>query len=139
MFRAFLILLTISNLLIAQEIVIVADENFAEQNLTKKQIQAIFLDKKRFMQGEQILVMNYEFDHPLRKCFEKTILEKTQRALEEYWRRAYYKGKRPPKVLKSVAMLLSFFERVQPSIGYMDANESKKRNMKVLYREKCKK
>jgi hypothetical protein len=125
------------SILEAQEIVIVADKNFSEQNLTKKQIQAIFLDKKRFMQGEQILVMNYEFDYPLRRCFEKTILEKTPRALEKYWRRAYYKGKRPPKVVKSLNMLLSFLKKVQPSIGYLDVNELEDKNVSILYTEEC--
>jgi len=117
---------------------VVADESFTEQNLSKKQIQDIFLNKKRFLNGQQILVMNYESNHPLRICFQKSILEKSVSSLEKYWRRAYYKGKKPPKVIKSVEMLLSFFQTVQPSIGYMDINDSKKRNMKVLYREKCK-
>jgi len=133
----FILFFMISYLLIAEEIVVVADKNFQEQNLTKKQIQAIFLDKKHLIKGEQVLVMNYEFDHPLRKCFEKTILEKSPRALEKYWRRAYYKGKHPPKVVKSPKMLLSFFEKVQPSIGYIDASEIKDKNVSILYREEC--
>ncbi len=139
MFRTLIIFLIIPHLLIAEEIVVVGDESFREQNLTKKEIQAIFLDKKSFINGEEILVMNYEFDHPLRRCFEKTILEKTPRSLERYWRRAYYKGKRPPKVLKSLEMLLSFLKRIQPSIGYLAVSELDENNVTILYKEECQK
>ncbi|CAA6827857.1 MAG: Unknown protein [uncultured Sulfurovum sp.] len=136
----FKILMTLSlfiSFLIPQELLVVADTNFPVQSLTKEKIKAIFLDKKRFINSQQILVMNYEYNHPLRSCFEENILEKTPRALQKYWRRAYYKGKRPPKVLKSVAMLFSFFETVQPSIGYMDANLSNDRNVTILYSVRC--
>lgn len=133
----FILFFMISYLLIAEEIVVVADKNFQEQNLTKKQIQAIFLDKKHLIKGEQVLVMNYEFDYPLRKCFEKTILEKSPRALERYWRRAYYKGKHPPKIVSSVEMLFLYLDSVHPSIGYVDGNSMVGKEVIVLYRVEC--
>ena len=123
--------------LMAQELVVVGDKNFPEENLTKEEIKSIFLDKKRFIDGEKVLVMNYEYNHPLRLCFERTILEKSERSLERYWRKAYYNGKRPPKVVTSVEMLLSYFENVHPTIGYFDANETVDKGLKVLYKGEC--
>jgi len=123
--------------LMAQELVVVGDENFPEDNLTKEEIKSIFLDKKRFIDGEKVLAMNYRYKHPMRLCFERTILEKSERSLERYWRKAYYNGKRPPKVVTSVEMLFSYFENVHPTIGYVDANESLDKNLKVLYRGEC--
>jgi hypothetical protein len=129
-------------MVMAQEIVVVGDKNFPEENLTKEEIKAIFLDKKRFIEGEKVLAMNYTYNHPLRLCFEKSVLEKSERSLERYWRKAYYNGKRPPKVVTSVEMLLSYFETVHPTIGYVEANETMEdslmeESLKVLYRGEC--
>ena len=123
--------------LMAQELVVVGDKNFPEENLTKEEIKSIFLDKKRFIDGEKVLVMNYEYNHPLRLCFERTILEKSERSLERYWRKAYYNGKRPPKVVTSVEMLFSYFKNVHPTIGYIDADTHIDENLKILYRGEC--
>jgi len=123
--------------LIAQELVVVGDENFPVEKLTKEEIKSIFLDKKRFIDGKKVLAMNYEYNHPLRLCFERTILEKSERRLERYWRKAYYNGKRPPKVVTSIEMLLSYFENVHPTIGYVDANETIDKGLKVLYKGEC--
>ncbi|MBU1668922.1 hypothetical protein KKC13_10935 [bacterium] len=124
-------------LLVAEEILIIGDKNFPKEKLTSAEIKAIFLDKKHFFGGEKILVMNYEFNHPLRICFEKNILEKTQRSLEKYWRKAYYHGKRPPKIVKSTEMLFSYLDNVQPSIGYSDTNSTKNKEVKILYKSEC--
>jgi hypothetical protein len=124
-------------LLMAQELLVVGDAGFPVENLTKEEIKSIFLDKKRFIDGKKVLAMNYEYNHPLRLCFERTILEKSEQSLERYWRKAYYNGKRPPKVVTSVEMLLSYFENVHPTIGYVDANETVDKGLKVLYKGEC--
>ena len=81
--------------------------------------------------------MNHEFNHPLRLCFEKNILEKSERSLEKYWRKAYYNGKRPPKIVSSEEMLFLYLEHVQPSIGYVEQNMTRKENIKILYKVEC--
>ena len=124
--------------LCSTELVVIGDENFPENNLTIQQIRAIFLDKKHFIKEEKILVMNHKVNHPLRQCFEKKILKKTKRSLERYWRKAYYQGKRPPKIISSNTMLFLYLKSVQPSIGYVDLNATFDKEIKVLYRVECK-
>ncbi|MCH9741175.1 MAG: hypothetical protein K0U38_10130 [Epsilonproteobacteria bacterium] len=122
----------------SEEIVVIGDKAFPKDELTVQEIRAIFLDKKPVYVGEhKALVMNYEFNHPLRSCFEKNILQKSQRSLERYWRKAYYQGKQPPKIIKSTAMLLGYLENVRPSIGYSDANTTLNKKLKILYRGVC--
>jgi hypothetical protein len=136
--KYFLFLILLSQLLLSEEILIVADKQFPHEILTIQEIRAIFLDKKRIFIGEsKVLVMNYEFNHPLRSCFEKNILQKSQRSLEKYWRKAYYQGKQPPKIIKSTQMLFRYIENVHPSIGYSDVNSSKRKEIKILYRGVC--
>ncbi len=123
--------------LFSLELVVVGDKNFPEDNLTKETIKAIFLDKKRFIGESKVLVMNHEHENPLRICFEKNILEKSKKSLERYWRKAYYQGKRPPKIISSNEMLFLYLQSVQPSIGYVEFNATLDKELKVLYRIGC--
>ena len=139
MLKILLLLIFIMLELCSIELVVVGDKNFPENNLTKQQIKAIFLNKKRFIGESKILVMNHECNHILRICFEKNILEKSERSLERYWRKAYYQGKRPPKIISSNEMLFLYLQSVQPSIGYVDFNATFNKEVKVLYRVECNK
>jgi len=137
MLKSLFLLSLYFHFLFSQELLVIGDKSFVNQNLTKSEIKAIFLDKKRFIGASKILAMNYESHHPLRSCFEKNILEKSERSLEKYWRKAYYKGKRPPKIISSEEMLFLYLESVQPSIGYIDFNSSIGKEVTVLYRLEC--
>ena len=132
-----LFLLLFSIKLFSFELLVVGDKNFPENNLTIEEVRAIFLDKKRFINEEKILVMNHETNHSLRKCFEENILEKTERSLERYWRKAYYQGKRPPKVVSSMEMLFLYLNSIHPTIGYSDVNATLNQEVRVLYRVEC--
>jgi len=137
MVRSFFIVLLLILNLCSEELVVVGDKNFLESNLSRSEIKAIFLDKKRFIEKEKILVMNRSVNHPLRLCFEKNILEKTERSLERYWRKAYYQGKRPPKLVSSTEMLFLYLDNVHPAIGYSDFNSTINQEVIILYRVKC--
>ena len=119
------------------ELVVIGDENFPENNLTRSEIKAIFLDKKRFLKEKKLLVMNHTVNHALRLCFEKNILRKTERTLERYWRKAYYQGRRPPKIVSSMEMLFLYLDSVQPAIGYSDVNATFNKAVTILYRVEC--
>ena len=133
----FLFLILVNMELFSFELLVVGDKNFPENNLTIEEIRAIFLDKKRFINKEKILVMNHETNHPLRQCFEEHVLEKTERSLERYWRKAYYQGKRPPKVVSSMEMLFLYLNSIHPTIGYSDVNATLNQEVRVLYRVEC--
>ncbi len=135
--RSFICALLFCHMVFAKELVVVGNRTFPKQSLTLKEIQSIFLSKKRFISGDKVLVMNFEANTPLRRCFEKSILKKSQSSLERYWRKAYYQGKHPPKVVKSLEMLFSFLKKVNPSIGYIEAGDIEDKNISILYREEC--
>jgi len=136
--KPFLFLLLFFQIIIANELLVVGNSSFPENNLTLEEIQSIFLKKKRFINDEKILVMNFEANNPTRQCFEKNILQKSRTSLERYWRKAYYQGKKPPKVIKSTKMLFSYLEYISPSIGYIDANATMENNVTTLYKIECK-
>lgn len=137
MLRLFLILTTFILTLEAKELVIVGDKSFQDKNVTLQEVKDIFLAKKRFLEGKKILVMNYEHHDTLRHCFEKMVLKKSSRSIERYWQKAYYRGKRPPKIVKSKAMLLTYMKEIQPSIGYLDKNQTLPDYTIILFELEC--
>jgi ABC-type phosphate transport system substrate-binding protein len=132
-----ILLFLILTLVLPKELVVVGNSHFPKDRLTISELRAIFLNKRETIHSEKMLVMNYHFNHFLRRCFEKNILHKSQSNLERYWRRAYYKGKRPPKIIKSVEMLFLYLENVNPSIGYSERSSIKNMNIKILYSISC--
>jgi len=137
MLKTLLFAIIFSLFLNAYELVVVANKTFPEENLSIHDIRSLFLDKKHTIHHEKILVMNHPFNHPLRRCFEEKILHKSPKSLERYWRKAYYQGKRPPKIIKSMAMLFAYLDQVHPSIGYSDTNRSQTDNVQILYTIEC--
>jgi len=131
------ILLIFTLFLPAKELCIVASKTFPVNHISRTTLKAIFLDKKHLIKGEKILPINYNFHHPLRKCFEKSILRKNKRALERYWLKAHYNGKRPPKVVGSSATLLEYLQKVPGTIGYVDTNSTHSPALKILLRIPC--
>lgn len=131
------ILLLFVLILPAKELCIVASKSFPLNHISRTTLKAIFLDKKHLVKGEKVLPINYDFHHPLRKCFEKKILRKSRRSLERYWLKAHYNGKRPPKVVGSSATLLEYLQNVPGAIGYVDTNCSHNPALKTLLRIPC--
>lgn len=123
--------------LFSRELIIIGDKAFPVNTLSVQEIKSFFLNKKSFIENQKVLVINYEYNNNLRNCFEKIILNKNKKSLEKYWRKAYYKGLKPPKIVKSTTMLYAYFKEVTPSIGYINAKDIKEKNMKILYRSEC--
>ncbi|HHD75972.1 MAG TPA: hypothetical protein ENK95_03990 [Campylobacterales bacterium] len=121
----------------AKELVIIGDKSFKDKNITLQEVKDFFLAKKRFLEGKKILVMNYEHDNLLRECFETMVLKKSSRSIERYWQKAYYQGKRPPKIVTSKEMLLTYMQVVQPSIGYVDKGKELPAYTLILFEIKC--
>ncbi len=137
MIKVLLILSLLIIELYSVELVVIGDKNFPESNLTRLEIKAIFLAKKRFIKEQKLLVMNHKANHPMRQCFEKNILEKQEKSLERYWRKAYYQGKHPPKIISSTKMLFLYLDTIHPTIGYSDFNSSIDQEVTILYRVEC--
>lgn len=135
--KLFTILTLIVTLLYPKYLLVIGNIEFPKEKLTKEEIKAIFLGKHQFIAKKRVLIMNYKYNSKIRICFEKSILEKSKHSLERYWRKAYYQGKHPPKVISSTRMLILYLKKISPSIGYIDENKSVDIKFKTLFRVKC--
>jgi len=107
------------NSLNAENFSIVVNDSFPLKSLTKKQLRSIYLKKVTYIEGVKIFAINISSSNKLRKEFEKIILTMNQTNLKRYWRKAHYKGVRPPKVLKSNKNILSYLGNVSGAIAYL--------------------
>jgi hypothetical protein len=135
--KKLLLFLMLTAALPAKELYIIAGDAFPEDHLSSATIKAIFLDKRHLLDDRPLLPFNYTLDNPVRRCFEREILHKSRHALEHYWLRAHYRGKRPPKVIKSRAMLIAYLRKIPTAIGYTDVRPEKGDGLKILYRILC--
>lgn len=121
----------------ARDLYIIASDAFPAKHLSAKTVRAIFLDKQHLLSGQPLLPLNYTLDNPLRRCFEHEVLKKSRYALEHYWLRAHYRGKRPPKVIKSRAMLIAYLRKVPTAIGYTDIKPQRNSGLRILLKADC--
>jgi len=130
----YLWLLLLSTTLWAEAIVVAVNPLCPIDRLSQQTISALYLDKRRTLQGHRVVLLNLALDHPLRRLFEEKVLRKSREELERYWLRAHFKGHQPPKVVKSQEAAARFLEKIPYAIGYMEASVAKKHRLKILYR-----
>jgi len=137
MMKTALFLILIVTSAMARNLYVIASDAFPAEHLSAKTVRAIFLDKKHLLADQPLLPLNYTYDNPLRICFERKILKKSRYALEHYWLQAHYRGQRPPKVIKSRAMLVAYLRKVPAAIGYTDIKPKQKSGLKILLQADC--
>ncbi len=128
----FLIIISAS-IIYADKIVIVANKNFPINYLDKKIIQKIYLDQIRVLKDKKVIPINLPYNHPLRKVFEKKVLNLKRFELQRYWIKAHYLGHRPPKVFNTQKTVIAFLKNVIGAIGYVEKEYAKKSELKILY------
>jgi hypothetical protein len=101
--------------------------------ISKLQIQAIYLKKLHYLHGIKVVPLNLEVNNKIRKSFNRHILKMNYEELKRYWMQQHYLGHRPPVSLHSQKSIISFVEKVDGAIGYLELQNVQK-NMHILFR-----
>lgn len=117
----------------ASRYAVVVNPHSAVSHLSRETIAALYLDKRRTLDGRRAVLLNLPFDHPVRRSFERHVLRIGREALEHYWLKAHFRGHRPPKVLKSERSVALFVKKVPGAVGYMHRALAEKEGLKVVY------
>jgi hypothetical protein len=133
MLRVVMLILMGTLLLIAKEFVVVSYGETKLEPLSRLQLKAIYLKKRRFHKDIKLIPLNLSPNDPLRMGFEKHILQMSSSEIERYWLRQHYRGARPPYRVKSLESLLLYLKRVKGSIAYIP-REAMSKEMHLLYR-----
>ncbi len=130
----YILLLSLAVLLYSSEkFVLIANKNFPLEKLNKDQIKQIYLKKLRFIDGVQIIPINYTPRDLLRKEFENKILQIPPKKLKRYWMKKHYQGTRPPLTQSSSKSAILFVKKVDGAIAYIPHLELTQ-DIKVIYK-----
>ncbi len=96
--------------------------------LTREDLRAIFLQKRRFWEsGIKIQAVNLPPANRARRVFSTRVLGATPEELDDYWKEMYFHGERPPYVFASEEAVLRFVAQTPGAIGYVHACTADKR------------
>lgn len=119
--------------LAAQEWALIANPALGLKEMDARQIREIYLGK-RYVSGEvRLIPLQLGAESPLRKQFEKEVLNMSREALRKWWIRRHYLGQRPPKVVGSAEAVVAFVRQVEGAIGYVPYALIEDENVTVLY------
>ncbi len=135
MLRTGLILAFLLLSLTADQFVLITHKNSTINALSQKEIQDIYLKKRRFYHSMKLVPLNLPSDHYLRQNFESETLQMNREQLQTYWVRQHYLGHRPPHMLKSIESVLLFVQEVEGAIGYIPEDRLNE-HIKVIYQVK---
>ncbi len=119
----------------AGEIIIIGNKSIPVSYLTKREVKLIYLKKKLFIKNQKVIPVNLHPFNPLRKKFNRYILNMDEERLNLYWNEMYFKGIDPPLVLSSQRAVVEFVSKVKGAIGYISPKYLNKK-VKVLLKVK---
>ncbi|NPA57708.1 MAG: hypothetical protein GXN94_00285 [Aquificae bacterium] len=100
--------------------------------LSKEELKEIYLKIRVFVNGQQVIPVNLPPNSPVRKVFQKKVLEMDDEQLNLYWNEMYFHGIEPPLVLSSEEAVKRFVKKVKGAIGYI-SKEKVEKGLKILY------
>ena len=117
----------------AEILVVAVNPKLGVERLSLETITALYLDKRHTLNGCRVVLFNLSLENPIRKVFEKYVLQKSRRELERYWLRAHFRGHRPPKVVESQEAVALYIRKIPYAIGYMKKRIAQKYGLKIVY------
>ncbi len=104
------------------ELYIIANKELSTINkLTKEEISAIYLlKKKHWDDGEEIIPINLPVQSNAREHFSQQIFDSSPEKLGTYWDQMLFKGINPPITQNSEQAVELFVGRMKGAIGYVE-------------------
>lgn len=103
-------------------VVVSADQDPADLNLSSKNLNLIYWRKQLFWpKGLPIKPVNLRSQNPIRLAFSKTVLGSAPNAQIDYWNGQYFNGVLPPYSVNSEEAVLRYVSNTKGAIGYVNA------------------
>lgn len=106
--------------LIAEPLVVVAAKDSTLKELSKSQIQKIYLGKVKTLPSGDAIVPLDQNNEKLKRKFYSKVIGKNGSALKAYWARLIFTGRgQPPQQLIDDNDVINFVKEEKTSIGYI--------------------
>ena len=114
-------------------VAVITHPGVKEIGLSKAKLAKIYLGKlKKYSNGKKIKVADLPKDTSAHKKFYKSVVKKSDSAVNRYWAKLKYTGKgKPPKKFSSSADVIKWVSRTEGAIGYIDG-KSLNKSVKVV-------
>ncbi len=117
-----LILLLFSGSAYAEDLLVIANRSVPEASLSEKDIQRIYLGKKRLWGNKMKIVFVKLNKGDTTKRFLKKYVKKSERRFTTYWdKKVFTGGGRAPKSFAKQKDLVKYVSETKGAIGYIDA------------------
>jgi len=104
------------------DIYIITHPSTPIQSISRKDLAAIYLRKKRYWKDDSPIVpINLSALSPLRDQFTQTIFNRAPHEMGGYWNKMSFKGIHPPLIQSSEQTALLFIQRVPNTIAYVSS------------------
>lgn len=126
-------LLLVSSLTIADDIVVIGNIDNELNELTKRQVIAIFMGRTRsFSNGVRARPLDEE---SLRNAFYEQLTHRSIKQIDAYWARLTFSGQTsPPPVREGQQDIIDEVKKSKGKIAYISQAELDETQVKVLYR-----
>jgi len=138
LYKIFTLSLVISSLYLFAPIAnagvaVITHPGVKEIGLSKAKLARIYLGKlKKYSNGKKIKAVDLPRETAAHKKFYKSVVKKSDSAVNRYWAKLKYTGKgKPPKKLSTSAEVIQWVSRTEGAIGYIDG-KSLNKSVKVV-------
>ncbi|MEQ1636549.1 MAG: hypothetical protein ABL903_07645 [Methylococcales bacterium] len=129
----FLGVISYSQRLWADDILVVMGQAFAIEKITVKELANIYRRRTVINSaGERWNPINLSANDPLRIAFAQKIFQQSPEIMEVYWNTQYFQGIMPPYSVNSVEAMLRVLETTPGAVGYISPCHLDKRVKVVL-------
>ena len=117
-------------------VVVVAHSSVKANALSEDEVRQLFMGRSsRLPDGTAVAPLDLNEAAPSRNAFLSSVMGKTEQQMRSYWTRLIFTGKaQPPKVLATDAEVLRTVASSPGYVGYADAVEAARANVKILYK-----
>lgn len=116
------------------DIYVIANKALTLSQLTKDDIAAIYLLKKKHWEdGEPMVPINLPVQSEARTLFTEQVFDSSPEKLGSYWDKMLFKGITPPLTQNSEQAVMLFVERVKGAIGYVESKPDNSQ-VKIVYK-----
>ena len=104
----------------AGEVVVVANESVAEDEVARKDLQRIYLGKRSTWGDKSTVVPVILKEGPVHEEFVEDVVGRSTHRFTSYWRQMIFTGKGvPPKSFDNAAEVVDFVKATPGAVGYV--------------------
>lgn len=128
-----LFLMILPAISLAADIIVVANKNVPESQLTKEEVKAIFLGEKTKWSNDSKVSFVVLKTPEAQEKFMKDFVGKTPSQFNNFWKQQVFTGKgKIPESFDNVKDLVDFVAKTDGAVGYLSNDDAPAENMKKI-------